>query len=99
MWTWLIFREAYVSYKVYRYYYGQPNNSKNILLKNTLLSVYDFLPHGEQCISRLEKYKKSLIIQINAQEDDYNQCYMRFIDISDDIERANCTFQDFDNHF
>lgn len=63
-------------------------------------SNFDLIPHTQGCIDEITKIKKSLIVQTNSEEDGRsNICGERFIDISDQVEKSNCKFNDFDNFF
>ena len=91
--------DVYLSYKVFRHYYGKPNNLNNVRLKDALYSNYDLIPHKEECLNEVLKFKKSLIVRRNTKGEKSSLCLDRFIDISDEIERTKCSFDAFDNTF
>lgn len=92
----MYFKDVFLSYKVYRYQEGKPNDKNNIILKDSLYSVFDILPEDKKCLVEHQIIKKSLVIQTNSKEDTNIYCLDRFIDISDEIEKMQCRFDDFD---
>ena len=95
----LTFSDVFLTYRVFRHYYGKPNDINNVRLKDAIYSTYDLIPYDEVCVNKVIKFKKSLIVRRNTEGEDPFLCLDRFIDISDKIERMVCDFGSFDNDF
>lgn len=95
--TRMLFMDVHLKYKAYRHYPGKPNDMNNIRLHQAISSSYDLIPHKENCLDDILRYKRSLVVLRNSRGETPNLCYDRFVDISDEIEKVFCKFEDWEH--